>query len=255
MSTNSTNATHATTSLKSLESQLRDYRKGKVDPVTRIYWDIHHDLNLKIAKESTHDGDFVLDVGCGTGRALIDLANSNRICTGIDPLYEVSLKGACKSAEKNGVDIGLVRAFSEHLPYKNEKFDLVLLLSTLQHVADQEETLREIKRVLKQDGALLISVPMSKNLFSLFSGPKKPDHFTKIFNLKELTDMLNDSGFSITKTVGCGFFPPLSRKALAAFHAIFKAQLTGKVLGFLDVFAKEIPSTASSVVLLCKVTK
>ncbi len=249
------NATNAATSLKSLESQLRDYRKGKVDPVTRIDWDMHHDLNLKMAKECTHDGDFVLDVGCGTGRALISLANSNRICTGIDPLYEVSLKGACSHAEKNGVDIGLIRAFSEHLPYEKEKFDLVLLLSTLQHVADQEETLQEIKRVLKREGALLISVPMSKNLFSLFSSPKKPDHFTKIFDLEELTDMLNDSGFCITKTVGCGFFPPFSRKALAVFHAIFKAQLTGNMLRFLDVFAKEFPSTASSIVILCKVTK
>jgi hypothetical protein len=37
--------------LEKLESKLKDYRQGRADPVTRIYWDMHYEINLKMAIE------------------------------------------------------------------------------------------------------------------------------------------------------------------------------------------------------------
>lgn len=241
--------------LKKLETKLKSYRDGQIDPVTRIYWDLHYQLNLKAAIENTKAGDLVLDVGCGTGAIMIDLARVKRNCFGIDPLHEISLSRARDNAAKNDVDVALIQSFSEHLPFQSKIFDMVLLFSTLQHVANQDETLREVKRVLKDNGMLLISVPMSKNLFTMLRSPKKPEHFTKSFGLDELIAVLGRNGFNIIKATGCGFFPPLGHKALTGFHSLLGAGLTRKMLMLLDIIAKNAPSTASSVVLVCEVRK
>jgi|WetSurMetagenome_2_1015567.scaffolds.fasta_scaffold19540_2 SAM-dependent methyltransferase len=241
--------------LEKLQSRLKNYRNGQIDPVTRIYWDMHYQLNLKKAIDNTKEGDLILDVGCGTGTIIVDLAKANRTCFGVDPLYEISLLRARRNAAKSDVDVALVQSFSESLPFRARVFDMVLLLSTLQHVADQDETLQEIKRVLKENGVLLISVPMSNNLFTILRRKKKPEHFTKIFDKAELTVLIEGNGFCINETSGCGFFPPFWHKALLVFHSIFGARFTRNMLMLLDVVARSAPSAASSIILRCEVKK
>jgi len=132
--------------LKLLESRLKGYRDGRINPATRIYWDIHYQLNLGLAINNTREGDAVLDVGCGVGKTLIDLARAGRRCYGIDPLHGISLQKARENAREQGVELALARSQGENLPFRDEQFDMVLLLSTLQHVADQEQTLMEVRR-------------------------------------------------------------------------------------------------------------
>lgn len=244
-----------TNALEKLQSRLKSYREGQIDPVTRIYWDMHYQLNLKAAIDNTKEGDLLLDVGCGTGAIIVDLAKAERTCFGIDPLYEISLLKARSNAAKSEVGVALARSFSEHLPFRARVFDMVILLSTLQHVADQDKTLQEIKRVLKERGILLISVPMSNNLFTTLRRKKKPAHFTKIFDKAELIDLMERNGFCINETLGCGFFPPLGHKALIVLNSLFGARFTRKMLMFLDVAARRVPSTASSIILRCEVKR
>jgi ubiquinone/menaquinone biosynthesis C-methylase UbiE len=241
--------------LKKLESKLKDYRQGRVDPVTRIYWDMHYEVNLKMAIENTKEGDAVLDVGCGTGSMTIDLAKAGRRCCGIDPLYEVSLLPAQTKAREENVDIPLIRAFSEHMPIKAESFDAVLLLSTLQHVADQKETLKELRRIMKKTGVMLVSVPMSKNVFSLFKRGGKPGHFTREYDVNQLIETLNEGHFKIVALSGCGAFPPMSHKALYVCHKFFGSGFVRRIIEMLDVLGGRFSSTASSIIVLCKVSE
>lgn len=241
--------------LRKLELKLKDYRQGGVDPVTRIYWDLHYKINLKMAIENTKEGDAVLDVGCGIGSMVIDLAKVNRRCCGIDPLFDVSLIPAKQKAKEKKVDISLIRAFSEHMPIKTGSFDAVLLLSTLQHVADQKETLNEVRRIMKKTGIMLISVPMSKNIFSIFKRDGMPGHFTKEYDLNQLKETLVESNFNLIEVRGCGAFPPLSHKALSICHKLFGDNVVRKMVKMLDASGNRFTSTASSIIILCKIIK
>ena len=132
---------------------------------------------------------------------------------------------------------------------------MILLLSTLQHVGDQHKTLLEIKRVLKDNGLILVSVPLSKNIFTFFRKIKKPESCTKVFDLRELKKIMTESDFEILKIRGCGFFPPFAHKALFISYRLFGEKMTKKMIVMLDIFAKCAPITASSVVAVCKVLK
>ena len=155
------------THLRALEDVLKDIRGGGLNPVTKIWWDMHFEINLELANGNSSEGDIILDVGCGRGDYIPALSRNNRVCFGINPLYEVSLLEAKQKQKDEKVNIPLIRGVSENSPFKGEHFDMILHLSTLQHVDDQHKTLSEIKRVLKDNGLLVVSIPLSKNIFTL----------------------------------------------------------------------------------------
>jgi ubiquinone/menaquinone biosynthesis C-methylase UbiE len=103
-------------------------------------------------------GHHVLEVGCGTGALLMDIANGQRgaILTGIDPDPK-ALDLARRKATSASVSMQLDRGFSDALPYPNASFDRVFSCFMLHHLETAEEkriTLREIRRVLKPGGRL-----------------------------------------------------------------------------------------------------
>ncbi|MDQ6694824.1 MAG: class I SAM-dependent methyltransferase [Chloroflexota bacterium] len=62
-------------------------------------------------------------------------------------------------ALRYGLNMPIVEAAGEHLPYGNAEFDAVVCLDVLEHVADAEAVLNEIYRVLKPGGVALTTVP------------------------------------------------------------------------------------------------
>jgi ubiquinone/menaquinone biosynthesis C-methylase UbiE len=243
------------THLRALEGVLKDIRGESHNPVTKIWWDMHLEINLELANENSSEGNVILDVGCGGGDYIIALSKNNRMCFGIDPLYEVSLLKARQKAKDENCNIPLIQSVSEDLPFKDEKFDMILHFSTLQHVDDQHKTLSEIKRVLKDNGLLVVSVPLNKNIFTLFRKIKNQEYVTKVFDIRELKKVLTENGFEILKIRGCGFFPPFAHRILLFCYRLFGEKITRKLIEVLDIFARRIPTTASSVVTVCKINK
>lgn len=95
----------------------------------------------------------VLDVGANSGE-VIKLIQEKRkcVCFGID----VSEIAVSKAREKGlPVEIG----DAENLPFKDEEFDVVLMMEVLNHIHDPLKALQEAVRVLKPEGILLGSVP------------------------------------------------------------------------------------------------
>ena len=197
-------------------------------------------------------GDLVLDVGCGPGSYLIALSKRGRICYGIDPLRDVSLVEARKRAVEEEVDVFLFQSVGEFLPFESSAFDVVLSMSTLQHVGDQRMTLREIRRVLKDKGLFLVSVPTIKNIGALFRKVKTPSYFTMGFDIRSFQEILVHGGFRVLDMKGCGFFPPFTYRLLYVFHRFFGEKLTRKMVELLDVFAHSWLSAASSLTALCE---
>lgn len=110
----------------------------------------------------------ILDVGCGDGfylHLLLSLKNKNTLVgIDIDP-------NALSSAKKNlkGRKIKLLRGDLTKLPFKKNAFDAVLTSEVLEHVEDEVGALKEIRRVLKPKGVLVLSVPHAN--YPLFWDP------------------------------------------------------------------------------------
>ncbi len=94
----------------------------------------------------------VLDVGCGEkGLVVKTLSPHVKTITGIDirsTPYEVG-NAKIISGSFDGVP----------LPFKDKSFDCVLLLAVLEHIHHREELMREIYRILRPNGKLVLTVP------------------------------------------------------------------------------------------------
>lgn len=237
--------------ITSLDAVLRSWRSGAIDPVHRIFWSLSRDRILKYTLEHSSKGERILDLGCEAGEYLIELVKEERIGHGVDPLWETSLLKAPDAVESEGVRVPLFRAAGENLPFKDGGFDLVLCSSTLQHVKNQRATLKEIRRVLGKNGRLVVTVPQTVRRSTF----KKRGVYTMHFNLRILTDMLKECGFSVKKIEICGFFPPFSKKVLNCCYPLLGDRGTRKIILILDFFAKKIPRVASSIIVIAEVNQ
>jgi len=94
----------------------------------------------------------IADIGCGP-RGSLEWADMSARRTGIDPLADKYLK---MGAGEHKMEY--VKANSENIPFKDNYFDLISTFNSLNHVNDLKQTCREIDRVLKAGGLLLLIV-------------------------------------------------------------------------------------------------
>lgn len=100
----------------------------------------------------------VLDVGCGTGHAVLRLASivsAGKAC-GIDVSPGMVAKASSKVPQELKGVVEFVQASSEDIPYPNGQFDHVLCTNSFHHYPDPRQALREMGRVLKPRGQIVI---------------------------------------------------------------------------------------------------
>jgi SAM-dependent methyltransferase len=109
---------------------------------------------------SPRPGEHVLDLACGTGavaRQAAPLVGSIGTVTGVD-LSPHMLEVARAASRREGVAVEWRAARAEDLPFPDGTFDLVLCQFALMFFEDRTTALREVRRVLKPKGRLLLSV-------------------------------------------------------------------------------------------------
>lgn len=102
-------------------------------------------------------GDRVLDVGCGTGVDLADMAESTRpggSVVGIDPSARAIEVAAARLSGTAGVSVQVADAYD--LPFGDGSFDAARADRVVLHLERPEEALIEIRRVLSAHGRLLV---------------------------------------------------------------------------------------------------
>jgi len=122
------------------------------------YQQIIRDEEWKWLRKEIPEGSAFLDVGCGAGYAMHKAkADLNCTCTGIDP--EPGAHGVGRYLKDMVDDTPILQGFAENLPLEDKQFDVVFSSHVLEHVNDEHKSLQEMKRVLKDDGALIIGMP------------------------------------------------------------------------------------------------
>lgn len=138
----------------------------------------------------------VLDLGCGfRGSFLREIFP--KISSGVGLDISVS------NNSDNEKIIIQVHDLNEPLLFSNDEFDIVTSLANLEHLENPARVLREIQRVLKPGGRLLLTTPSTcakpvlefLSLIGLVSRQEIKDH-KNYFNKKILTDLAKKAGFS-----------------------------------------------------------
>jgi len=111
------------------------------------------------------DGERVLDVGCGEGRHSWEACKTaNCLVYALD----IEVEGLNKARymfqdmDKRGESRGrwiLIKGDTMSLPFKDATFDKIICSEELEHIPDDQQSIRELVRVLKDDGIIAISVP------------------------------------------------------------------------------------------------
>ena len=131
----------------------------------------------------------ILEVGCGDGRLTCYLAQKTGCkVIGVD-LSRSGFRKAKKLAHKTGVDhlMRCIKGDATHLNFQNGQFDVAILSYSLHHIEAPPAALREVHRVLRSGGSIMVSEHELKEK-GLKSGCY---HFT----LTELTETLLETGF------------------------------------------------------------
>jgi len=116
----------------------------KIVPGAKKSFDIiEKNCNIKVA-------DKILDLGGGSGRIASFFINKAREITVVD-----SSRGMIKQCEKRK-GINCILADAENLPFRDGYFDKIIIVDALHHFHNQESVIREVARVLKKEGKLVI---------------------------------------------------------------------------------------------------
>lgn len=117
----------------------------------------------------------ILEVGSGIGRDSIYLAKLGADCYLLDYI-EAPLRIAREIAEREKVEITIIREDAKTLPFPDCYFDLVYSQGLMEHFTEPEVLIKEQRRVLKQGGYLLVDVPQKYHIYTLIK------HILMLFN-------------------------------------------------------------------------
>ena len=143
----------------------------------------------------------ILDVGCGTGANLLMLSQYGD-AEGVD-VSEDAL-AFCRERGLEKVKLGE----GEALPYEDGTFDLVTALDVVEHMDDDLAGLREMRRVLRPGGRVLLFVP---TFMFLWGVQDDVSNHRRRYRLPELRRVLEEAGFEVERMTYANitFFLPI----------------------------------------------
>lgn len=123
-------------------------------------------LTIDFDRLDVREGDLVLDLGCGEGRHVLSLFKEFNIWSvGLDLGFDDVQKTKYlfdrlpenEPSENTGWQLFCGNALQ--LPFADQSFDHIVCSEVLEHIPDYKSALKEIYRILKPGGTLIVSVP------------------------------------------------------------------------------------------------
>ena len=132
---------------------------------------------LKLINNCAPKKGNLLDVGAGTGDFLLTAKNNGWNTIGFEPNSK-----AKEMAQKKGIN------FTEKTAdLQDNSFDVITMWHVLEHVLDLEIQIKELKRLVKKDGTIIVAVPNFNSFdakyynefWAAFDAPRHLWHFSK----------------------------------------------------------------------------
>ena len=178
---------------------------------------------IELCLEQLTGGQSVLEVGFGSGVSFLNLSQLYQEIHGLDLTADVLQ--VSEMFANLGVQTELRNGSVLEMPYPDQSFDAVLLISILEHLQPQEQIIafREIWRVLKPRGQVVYGVPVERPfmvfMFRLLGTDIRQHHFStetdvrvaaqEVFGLGNITSMRGPLGL-FGKVYEVGEFVKLS---------------------------------------------
>ena len=155
----------------------------------------------RICATSNKANPGILDVGCGTGANLKMLAGYGK-AEGVD--ISPQAVDFCRQRGLDSVTLGA----AEQLPYDDASFDVVTALDVIEHLDDDVAGLREMRRVLRRDGRVLLFVPAFMFLWGV---QDDVSNHRRRYTLPSLLKAVEAAGFSVewSSYANISFFLPV----------------------------------------------
>ena len=174
---------------------IEKYVKSQKNWITMHY--AKSQINIIAQHREWFEDRDVVDIGCGRGileAAFGPIAKSFRSCD-LNDINFFTLKIDLCSAEK--------------IPYPDRSFDTVMLISVIEHVPKPELAMGECRRVIRENGKLIVAIPHGfawKAMRSLkFALPENWVEHAR-FNEKELMALAKDWKLNWRKCIVTGLF-------------------------------------------------
>lgn len=185
------------------------YQKGVQTNFLQKLWHTH---KINLAKKILSQINFsnCLDVGCASGYMISEIAKGlpNIRYFGVD-IYD----RAIQYAKMRYPNISFKTASASKLPFKDSNFDLVLFYETIEHVEDPKLCLLEIKRILKKNGVLILTMDSGSLLFRIVwffwentKGNVWKDAHLHPYHHNELESLIKSTGFKVKQKIFSFFY-------------------------------------------------
>ena len=175
---------------------LPDYIKTLVNLEEKLVIDIIE--NLEEYKDIKRKGGRVLDCGCGFG-------SYYSLTKDLNTLYlDLSYNQLKRFGNIYGLRSNRICGDVLNLPFKDNTFDLILCINLLEHVVDIEGGLKELHRVLKDEGILIVVVVNRESIIN----EEVFNDFRIYHRALSLRD-LEVEGFEIVRYITFYFLPPI----------------------------------------------
>lgn len=180
------------------------YQQGVKNNFFQYLW---HTQKIKLAKRIIGSLRFknCLDIGCAGGYMISEIAKTYPEANymGVD-VYDKAIS----YAKKTYLNIRFKVASAEKLPFKDKSFDLILFYETIEHVEDPRACLKEIKRVLSNNGSLVLTMDSGSLLFRIVwfiwentTGRVWKKAHLHPFHHQELEELIKKAEFKIRKKI------------------------------------------------------
>jgi SAM-dependent methyltransferase len=158
---------------------------NEFDPIRYYYWPVLGPMyrrRVELCLSECRPGQRVLEVGFGPGATFLNLNELYDEIHGLD--LSTSVEQVTEVFRDMSVGVHLKNGNVLDMPYPDEIFDTVLLISILEHIRPHElgKAFSEIKRVLKPGGQVVYGVPVERPLtvwvFRLLGHSIREHHFS-----------------------------------------------------------------------------
>ena len=179
----------------------------------------------------------ILDIGCGGGLLSEPMTRLGATVVGADA-SEKNIKTASVHAQETGLDIDYRNTTAEALAEEGERFDVILNMEVIEHVADPASFLKVCTSMLKPGGLMFVATlnrsPKAYALaivgaeYILRWLPRGTHDWKKFLKPSELHSMLVDSGVEVRELKGVAYNPLTEKWSLSRDTGVNYMMMTGK---------------------------